>query len=334
MDWARGFKTAYHACIVDSVTWMDKERFAFESGSISRTDSGLRQSADIDCVNYSHGSDKWIRIYMDVTQDGSSEHIPVFTGLTSAPKEQIKGGYIDTPVECYSVLKPAADERLEVGWFAAKGYVGTDVIKSLLSVCDAPVDIAPGSPRLSDYIVAEANETRLTMTDTILDAIGWRLRIDGDGTIRVMPKATEPVATFSSLGGNSIEVELERVTDWFDCPNVLRASTESDSVTVTDDDPNSPLSTVTRGRRVWAEERSAALSSGESLWTYAERRLKELQSVATELAYTREFHPDVMPSDIVSLHYPKYSIDGEYTVSDQKISLDASGTTDEEVVET
>lgn len=331
MNWEQGFKTAYHACIVDPVTWADSERFEELSGSINRTDTGLRQSADIACVDYPYGSDKWIRIWMDVEQDGGSDHIPLFTGLTSVPEENIDGYDSEMPIECYSVLKPAQDIPLPRGWYAAKGFVGADQIKDLLSVCPAPVVIEEGSPRLAQHIIAEDQETRLSMTEKILNAIGWRLWIEGNGTIHVGPKASTPSVTFSSLTHDTIEPQVKKKADWFNCPNAFRAISDAESATVYDEDPDSMLSIPSRGRQVWKEETSVKLSDNESLWTYAKRRLKELQGVGTGVSYDRVFHPAVMPSDIVRLHYPAQKLSGLYCVTSQKITLDSSGSTSEEV---
>lgn len=38
MNWERGFTAAYHACLVDPVTWGDAESFDIMSGNINRTD--------------------------------------------------------------------------------------------------------------------------------------------------------------------------------------------------------------------------------------------------------------------------------------------------------
>lgn len=331
MNWAQGFKTAYHASIVDPVTWADSERFEILEGSINRTDTGLRQSADIKCIDYPYGSDKWVRLWMDVEQDGGSDHIPLFTGLTSAPERKIDGSYSEMNVECFSVLKPAQDMYLPRGWYAAKGFIGSEQIDELLSVCPAPVDISEGSPRLSQHIIAEDGETHLSMITKLLDAIGWRLWIEGNGTIHVCPKAGTASVTFSSLTHDTIQPQVSVKSDWFNCPNVFRAVSDDDSATAYDNDPDSRLSTISRGRQVWSEETSVKLSDNESLLTYAKRRLKELQSVVTEISYDRAFHPDVMPSDIVRLHYPAQDLSGAYYVTSQKINMDSSGSTSEEV---
>lgn len=332
MNWGHGFTVAYHACLVDPVTWEDMETINITSGSVSRTSTGLRQSAEIGCIDYEHGTDKWLRIWMDARQDGAAEHIALFTGLTSSPERQIDGTLSEMTVQCYSVLKPAQDVLLPRGWFAPKGCIGAEIIAQLLSVGPAPIIVEPGSPRLSEYIIAENGETNLSMAEKILDAIGWRLRIEGDGTITICPKAETESAEFSALRYDQIEPKVKVKEDWFNCPNIFRAVSEEDTYTAYDNDPESILSTESRGREVWKEETSVKLNDGESLASYAHRRLRELQAISTEISYNRSYDPDVLVADRIRLHYPAQNLSGIFVVISQSITLDACATTAEEVI--
>jgi len=56
-----------------------------------------------------------------------------------------------------------------------------------------------GSPHLADSIVAEDGESDLTMAEKIITAIGWRIKISGDGRIHICEKASEVTAAFDSL---------------------------------------------------------------------------------------------------------------------------------------
>ena len=331
MDYSLGYSAKYHACLVDPATWADEERIEILAGNVNRESTGLRQSADINCVDYADGSDKWIRIWMEAEQGGDADNEPLFTGLTSAPEEIIEGTYSESTVECYSVLKPAQDVLLPRGWFASKGFIGTDIIKSLLSVTPAPVVVESGSPRLSQHIVAESGESNLSMIDKILTAINWRMRIDGDGTITVCPYSKEERVVFSALSNDAIEPSVTRTNDMFNCPNVFRAVSDTASYTVYDRS-DSALSITSRGREVWKEESSVKLNDGETLAAYANRRLKELQSVGEELSFDRSYSPDLQPTDKIRLNYPAQDLSGIFIVKSQKIKLDHCATTSEEVI--
>lgn len=331
MDWSKGYGSTYYIGIVDPLTWKDSDRIEITGGSISRTNSDLRQSADIDCVNYDTTKERWIRIWMDAKQSSDSVHIPLFTGIASSPTKNINGNIIETPVQCYSVLKPAEDVLLTRGWYAPVDISGGDLIKNLLRVTGAPINVEPDSPKIKTAIIAEEGETNLSMVERILNVIKWQLAIAGDGTITVKPKPSNSKSTFSALSNDILEPSITIDYDWFSCPNVLIVYDSETSAIARDDDPNSPLSTVSRGREVWVEESVGALAENENLSAYTLRRLKELQKVATKVSYTRRFEPDLDVTDIITLDYPHQTLKGDYRIISQSIQLGAGTKISEEV---
>ena len=331
MDWSKGFSASYYMAIIDKRTWNDASRREITGGSISRSGSGLRQSADIDCPGYEPGTEQWIRVWLDVRQNGAAEHVAVFTGLACSPSIKRDGNIKEIPLECYSVLKPADDVMLQRGWYIAAGMNGAQMAASMLQeVIPAPVIVEGSSPALQQAIIAEDGETVLSMVDKILDAIGWQLRIDGMGTVALREISDEPVATFGT-DYDIVETEIQIEQDWFDCPNVFRAVSDDMTAIARDDSESSPLSTVTRGREIWMEETNCDMNDGESIEEYSIRRLKEEQQKSTRITYNRRFHPDVMTGDMIRLNYPAQELQGNYRVSDQTIQLEHGARTEEEV---
>ena len=98
-----------------------------------------------------------------------------------------------------------------------------------------------------------------------------------------------------------------------------------------DDSPDSPLSTVNRGREVWEQEDNCDLADNETIAEYAQRMLREAQRVSQTASYDRRYIPDIVPGDIVMLRYPAQGLDGPYVVESQDIDLGYSATTSEEV---
>lgn len=331
MDWSKGYSATYYAKRVDPVTWRDLETIKLTGGSIKREPSGLRESADVDCVNYNIEVEQWIRIYLDTRQDGAAGHEALFTGLATSPDNELSGVLSSNSLECYSVLKPADDVYLLRGWYAPAGANGGDVIRDLLSVTPAPIRVADGARQLQTSIIAEDNETRLTMAEKVLDAINWRIRIDGDGTINVEPKPLEPVVTFDPLENDVIETELKISADWYSCPNVYLAINEDMTGIARDDSPDSPLSTVNRGREVWMVDSSCELSQNESIGQYAQRKLDEAQQIQRTAEYDRRYFPDVVPGDLVRLHYPAQNLDGVFNITSQSIELGYGARTSEQI---
>lgn len=329
MAYNSGFTARYYAEIIDPSTWSETGIMQIIDGSVARKATDLRQTASLTVTDYDYDTEQWVRVYMDAKQESSITHEALFTGIVTNPKREIEGVVVTKPLECYSVLKPCEDIILDRGWYVPAGANGGAVIKRLLEATPAPVDIADGAPELSDFIVAESDESNLTMIDKILDAIGWLLQITGDGTIHILPKPQEPAAVFSAKGLDIIEKSLTITKDWFACPNVFRASAGDATAVARDDDPDSPLSTVSRGREIIMAEDDVTLATNEGIGQYAQRRLKEEQAIVESAEYSRRYVSDVNVGDKVKLIYDE--IDGTYTVDEQNITLTYNGQTTEKV---
>lgn len=316
--------------IVDRQTWRDIDRIEITGGSVSKSDSNLIESADVDCMNYDRG-EQWIRLYLDARQQGSdANHIPLFTGLATSPATDINGVVRSNSLECYSVLKPADDVPLKRGWFAAKRSNGALIIKNeLLSDTPAPVQIDGEPPMLSQTIISEDNETKLSMATKILKAMNWRFRIKGDGTIYICPKADTIVASFDALENDAVEPKISVEYDWYECPNVFMAVIDGTSYIARDDDINSPLSTENRGREVWVVEDSPALNSGETATQYVKRRLKESQTAIMSVSYSRRYNPDVTIGDYIRLNYPEQQVTGMFQILSSSFNLNYGATVSE-----
>lgn len=328
MDWENGYTVKYYACFIDSDTWYDTERFEITDGTVERSSDNLRQSASLKCTDYDESTERWIRVYMDAVQSGNVTHNALFTGLATSPSKDVDGAITERSLECFSVLKPCEDILLQRGYYVSSGRNGAMAIRELLNVTPAPVDIDGTSPSLADAIVAEDDETNLTMIEKILDAINWRLQITGEGRIVLSPKSDEIIEEFSPEDMDIIETSFSVERDWYDCPNVFRATLNEMSAVARDDNPDSPLSTVNRGREIWKQD-EADLADDETLAEYASRMLREAQDVSESAKYTRRFHPDIDVGDLIRIDYPQ--LQGIFRVESQSISLTYAGETDEEV---
>ena len=332
MNWNNGFSARYYVSEVDPSTWKDISRIEVKGGSISVTGEGLRNAADIDCTDFDRTREFYVRIWMDARQEGESPaHVALFTGLASAPDRELDGARKDDKIQLCSVLQPCQDVLMQRGWYAPAGTRASVILEDLLSLTPAPVEIQGETPALLDHIVAEDKENHLTMTEKVLTAIGWRMSVKGDGTILIRPQPTEATAIFDPVGADIIQTKIKDSYDWKSAPNVFRATTATRSFTYMDTDEESILSIPNRGRQIWMEETDCNLNDGESLESYAERRLKEEQAIRRKLSYTRRFRPDLFVSDIVDLRYPAQEIYGNFVIDSQSIELGSGAPVSEEV---
>lgn len=332
MDWSKGFSARYYLSVVDKHSWRDNDRIEITGGTVKRTYSDLRESADIDCVEYSSATEQIIRVWLDARQEGASSHTPIFTGLATSPGRNFYGRLETNTLQCYSILKIAQDILLPRGWYAPVDANVATLARSLLSVTGAPIHIAENPPGLKSAIIAEQGENNLSMADKLLDAVEWHLRLDGRGEIYFEPIPKESIQRFSALDNDVFELTLNITYDWYNCPNVYRAIMGDSAAVARDDSESSPLSTINRGREVWYEDTNCYLNDNETLADYARRKLEEAQKVANSVAYTRRFDPDVRVEDIVTINYPEQDLFGNYRIIEQTIQLSHGGATSEEAV--
>jgi len=320
INYSNGISATYYAARVNPQTWADSGEISVISGSITKkADSDLVESADI-TVSEDIGTEAWIRVYMIAEQSGAKERVPLFTGIISSPSRKIKGAVETRKLDCYSVLKVAADILLPMGWFAPARTNGGELIRILLSDLPCPVELDEGSPTIISSFVAGDNDSKLSVAQEIAKAINWQIKVNGDGSVRICPKPLTISGTFDNIENDIIETSVSDERDIFTVPNVLRVTLDGSAATARDDDPDSAYSTVNRGREIWKQE-TAKLAAGESLGEYALRRLKELQNPSRKLDYTRRFQPDVGVNDLVSIVYPKQNIGDVFRVQSQTIEL-------------
>ena len=81
MDWRKGFTARYYFTVVDKRTWRDLQPYKVISGSVKRDTSSLMQSADVETEPFPD-DENWIRIWLDVSQNGAQDHVALFTGLS------------------------------------------------------------------------------------------------------------------------------------------------------------------------------------------------------------------------------------------------------------
>jgi hypothetical protein len=330
MDWSKGLSASYKAYIVDPITWKDTEKIDIISGSISKSEDDLRESADITVSDYNSTKEQWIRVYLDARQTADSYYGAIFTGLISSPGKEIEGNVQTNSLRCYSVLKPASDILLPRGYYVTYGTNTVNILKSLLTVIKGiPIVIEGTPPNLSQTIIAESGESNLSMADKILYSIGWRMCIRGDGAMVISEPASTPSAYFDPVDVDSLELKVNIENNWFDCPNVFRAVQGNFSATARDEDPGSIFSIPSRGREIYFEETSCTPYIGESLAHYAKRRLKEEQQVYMTATYSRRFEPNANVSDVISLRYPGQGLDGLFYISSQTVTLGYSPTVSE-----
>lgn len=221
-----------------------------------------------------------------------AEHV---SGTVTADRNEAK-------VDGRSVLYPASVNKLDMGTYVPKGVDGPSYCADLLRKSGpAPVETL-GNFVVEDHHVFKEGTSVLEAVWTVLFAGGFCIQIRGDGTVQIMPFPSTPMLHLG-VGRNKADLlsaSYDYKKNLSEVPNVYIAKDGDQTVKAINDDPESKTSTVSRGFEHTTVDTSPIRINGETLQSYAERRLEE-ERTQVELirTYTREYWPGVYPFSVV-----------------------------------
>lgn len=305
MDWSQSYSAQWRIFRVNRDTWADAEQIGnVDSVTVSRTaDGSLLESGSFE-VTGEFDAD-YYRVVMTAEQGGSVERVDVATLLFNVTDGTIDYGTTVQGADGYSVLFPASKTAVITGEYAPAGVDGAAYAGSLLqSAINAPVEVEGGFI-LNEHVVHEVGSSVLEAVWAVLNAGNYIMQIDGRGVVHIRPQPTEPALTIDSMNMKLLENGISYSADQSDIPNRYVVIVGTNKTIAVNDDPNSSVSTTTRGFIVDKVDESPVPVNGETLPAYADRKLHEASVLKEERSYTREYAPNVWPYSIV-----RASIDG------------------------
>lgn len=320
MDWLTGYAAEWSVSIVDRETWADAaELQGVTNVSISRdctSDVPLLETGTMRLDSSATFGGEWCRVYMK----SGGERIAVATLLFEQATSRVDFGTADIESRGRSVLQPLEDRKMGIGSYLPAGFDGAAFVGRLVRECTpAPVEVDGGFTLVND-LVFNIGASYLQAAWTVLDAAGWCMQIDGDGTIHVRNRPSGPSleldAAHSALLVPGVDDDLSLV----DVPNRYIAIDGANRAEAVNDSPDSIASHAVRGRWVDMVDTSPKPVDGESLQMYAERRLTEESTVLRTFKYTREYWPGVVPFSLVRATLPDSGLEGDLRVMSQEIT--------------
>ena len=330
MNWGQSYSASWSIYKVNKNTWADAESVSnIDSASVTRTTSGnllesgsFEATGDVDTGYY--------RIVMTAEQGNDVERVDVATLLLDVKSGTYNYGTTVHSVEGYSVLYPASTKSVVTGEYAPAGANGAQYAADLLeSAINAPVNVT-GSFFLQEHIVHDVGSSVLDAAWAVLDAGGFVIQIDGRGEVNIVPKPTTPSLILDSTNTNLITNGINYTNDISKIPNRYIVIVDNQITTAANNDPNSEVSTATRGYCVDLVDESPTPVNGETKAAYALRRLHEESIMKDERSYTREYYPDVYLYSIVSASIT--GLTGNLTVTAQTVNCGNGITIDETAV--
>jgi hypothetical protein len=291
------------------------------SASVTRdcTDScPLLESSKLKVVSDAGRFDSgWYRVEGLFAQGALMERYPIMTMLCESNAGDRNRGTVEMSVDGRSVLYPAKERHLLAGSYIPKGADGAARAASYLRECTPAPVVAEGSFRLDDPLVLDADISYIAAVWTILDAAGWCMQIHGDGTIHILEKPTVPDLSLDSARASILRPAVSISRDIADIPNYYVAIDGDLKGEALNDNPDSILSTVSRGRVIDMVDRSPIRINGESLESYARRKLEEESTIIKTYDYDRAWWPDIHPFSVVRGSIPDADMSDDMRVLSQ-----------------
>ena len=319
VNWFESMQQTFEYYLVDPITWKDtKQLNNVKSCTIDRDyETATLGSATID-VTESTG-ECYVRVYLITIQNGVRERHPLGTFLVQTPSTSFDGKIKDISLDVYTPLLELKENPPPIGYSILKGENIMDWAYRLVrEKARAPVVKASSDETLYYDFVANTDDTWLTyLTDLIANA-KFEFGLDELSRILFLPKqdtaSLQPVVTFDDGNSSILYPDFSMSHDLYGIPNVVEVIYSSDKANyysrIVNDDPNSPISTVNRGReithRVTNPELSGIPAQGQ-IDEYAKQLLRELSTLEYTVTYTHGYYP-VRLGDCVRLNYERAEI--------------------------
>jgi hypothetical protein len=141
--------------------------------------------------------------------------------------------------------------------------------------------------------VANVDDTWISFTSDLVSRAKYRLDLDELGRILFAPEqdteSMQPVWTYDDGNSSILCPEVTVKHDLFGIPNavevVYSSNVANHTVRVVNDDPNSPTSTVNRGRVITFRDTNPSLS-GEPTYAQIEEYARQLLKAKSTVEYT------------------------------------------------
>lgn len=350
MDWTKPFTASYRLVRVSRSTLLEVGTLpnAVLAGStITRNvDTADYESASIKLVGSVDVGSDLVRVYLDATaDDGETESVALGTFLVETPKRDVTGPLSEWSAKLVGRLAEVGEDEYERPVTIPAGTNAVQEAANIFLGCGLEVVADESDWTLtSDWVVgmgggADEPTDKLGVANRLLGLAGFGSAItDGYGraVLRRYRDPADRAASFTFREGPSArflsEAEDERdVTDVANVVVVVYSTQDEDTIgTAYDDDPRSPYSTATLGRRKVKRYEYHDGATQAQADAKAQELLKTQQSVIHRVTLSHVYAP-VTCTDVVGVEWPTAGISDTFAIRTQSIQLGAGCLTKSEL---
>jgi hypothetical protein len=319
IDWTKPMRQTFEYYTVDPGTWKNIQRFTnVKSCVISRdSDAETLGSASFD-ITESVG-ECYIRVYLVAVQNGVEEKYPLGTFLVQTPSSSFDGKIRNVSLDAYTPLLELKENQPPIGYYIAKGEnIMENAYRLVRNYARAPVSRSTCDNTLNYDFVADISDTWLSYIRDLAANAKFIFSLDETGGIIFSPKqdtaSLQPIWTYNDDNSSILFPDLTMNHDLYGVPNAVEViySNGSDHYysRIVNDDVNSPISTVNRGREIVHRVTDPDLigdPTKNQIDEYAEQLLRDLSSLEYSITYSHGYCP-VRIGDCVRLNYTRAGI--------------------------
>lgn len=333
-DWTSSMQQTFEYYIVDPGTWKDVRVINnIITSTISRDSSA--ETLGSATIDISGSLDEcYIRIYLITIQNGIREKHPLGTFLVQSPSTSFDGKVQTISLDAYTPLIELKENQPPIGYSVMKNENIMDIVWRLSQEhARAPVIKATCDTNIHYDFVADLSDTWLKFLNDLMANAKFSYGLDEIGRILFTPKqdtaSLQPVWTYDDGNSSILYPDITVDRDLYGIPNIVEVvySNGADHyyAKVINDDSNSPISTVNRGREIIHRVTNPDLVGNPNeveIKEYAERLLRELSTLEYTVSYTHGYCP-VRLGDCVRLNYSRAGINNvKAKVISQSISCE------------
>ena len=336
VDWTSSMQQTFEYYTVDPNTWKDiKPINNVISCSISRdSDTETLGSATINMTEAI--GECYIRIYLVTIQNGIKDRHPLGTFLVQTPSFSFDGKAKDVSVDAYTPLLELKENLPPIGYSILKD---DNIMSSAYRICReyarAPVIETGCSDILHSDFVANTDDTWITYLSDLIRNARYKFGLDELGRIIFLPiqetASLQPVWTYTDDNSSILYPDITMDRDLYGIPNVVEVVYSNGAghyyARAVNNSPNSPISTVKRGREIVYRETNPSLNGNPTesqTQEYAESLLRDLSTLECTVTYSHGYCP-VRLNDCVRLNYSRSGLSGiKAKVISQTIDCESS----------
>lgn len=316
IDWSASMQQTFEYYVVDPGTWRDSKRlYGVKSCTITRESGAETLGYATFDIEDSIG-ECYIRVYLIATQNGFTEKIPLGTFLAQTPYSGFNGKAASVSVDTYTPLIELKEKMPPIGYYVPeKQNILDQAYLITRENVRAPVVKGKCDETVFSNFIADTNDTWLSFLTDLLANAKYKFALDELGRILFAPDqdtaSLQAIWTYDDSNSSILFPDLNLDHDLYGIPNVVEVvysdKDEYYHARVVNDDPNSPVSTVNRGREIIHREVDPDFISDPTENQVHERArllLRELSSLEYTVTYTHGYCP-VGLGDCVRLNYSR-----------------------------